>query len=122
MAKAKTRKCQICERRPAATEDGFCKHCQAQLEADRRRKRQPQPYRFVTYRGVTVALYQDGGERLIPKPVRRDPDRLPKSRLVKLDVYCPGFRREQVKKLKRLCLSLAKQHEGGASTTGQNIL
>lgn len=107
MAKVKTRKCHICARRPAATDTGYCLNCQQQLEATRRRKRADTPYRYVTFRGVTVALYQDG-DTYIPRRVNRDPERLPKSRHINLDIYCPGFTREQVKKLKRLCLSFAK--------------
>jgi hypothetical protein len=57
---------------------------------------------------VTVAFHKDGGDKLEPQLVRRDPDKLPKRRLINLDKYCPGFTREQVKKLKRLCLSFAK--------------
>jgi len=107
MAKVKTRKCHICARRPAATDTGYCLNCQQQLEAARRCKRADTPYRYVTYRGVTVALYQDG-DTYIPRRINRDPDKLPKRRLINLDIYCPGYTREQVKKLKRLCLSSAK--------------
>jgi hypothetical protein len=108
MVKTKVRKCQICGLRPASTERGFCKNCQAQCEAEKRRKQQPTPWRYVTYKGVTVAFHQDGGDKLEPQLVRRDPDKLPKSKLINLDKYCPGFTRDQVKKLKRLCLSFAK--------------
>jgi len=109
MAKAKTRKCHICLHRPAASERGFCKHCQAQIEADKRRKRQAPPFRYVTYRGVTAAFHKNGdGDTLTVQRVTRDPERLPKRRHINLDMYCPGYTREQVKKLKRLCLSLAK--------------
>ena len=108
MAKPKTRKCQICGVRPASTDRGFCKHCQSRLEADKRRKRTPAPFRYVTYRGVTVAFHKTNGDTLNPEVVQRDPVRLPQKQLINLDQYCPGFTREQVKKLKRLCLSFAK--------------
>jgi len=48
------------------------------------------------------------GEQLNPQYCGRDPDKLPKSRLINLDGYCRGYTRQQVKKLKRLCLSFAK--------------
>jgi len=108
MAKAKVRKCHICCFRPASTERGFCKQCESQLEAEKRRKRKPVPFRYVTYRGVTVGFHNGDGDKLKPRLIWRDPDRLPKRRLINLDTYCPGFTREQVKKLKRLCLSFAK--------------
>jgi predicted nucleic acid-binding Zn ribbon protein len=108
MAKVKVRKCHICRFRPASTERGFCNQCQAQLEAEKRRKREATAIRYVTYRGVTVGFHNGDGDKLIPRLIRRDPDRLPKRRLINLDMYCPGFTREQVKKLKRLCLSFAK--------------
>jgi predicted nucleic acid-binding Zn ribbon protein len=107
-AKTKVRKCHICERRPATTEQGYCHNCQQQLEAEKRRKRQPTPLKYLTYKGITVAFQRDGGDILKPQLVRRDPDKLPKSKLINLDTYCSGFTREQVKKLKRLCLSFAK--------------
>jgi len=106
--KVKVRKCHICGRRPASTEQGFCHNCQAQLEADRRRKRPAKPFKFVTYRGVTIALHKNGKDELKPEFITRDPEKLPKRLMVNLDTYCPGYTREQVKKLKRLCLSFAK--------------
>jgi len=106
----KVRKCHICGVRPASTEQGFCHNCQAQLEADRRRKRQAsKPDKYVTYRGVTIALFKkDGKDEYKPVFSTHDPDKLPKSKLINLDIYCPGFTREQIKKLKKLCLSFAK--------------
>lgn len=108
MARPKARKCQICGVRPASTERGFCQNCHAKLEAEKRRNRTPAPFRYVTYRGVTVAFYKNGGDRLNPEIIKRDPENLPQKRLINLDQYCPGFTRQQVKKLKRLCLSVAK--------------
>jgi len=113
MAKVKVRKCHICGVRPASTEQGFCNNCQSQLEADRRRKRPRKPFKYVTYRGITIALHKDGtndgkGDKFKTEFITRDPEKLPKSRLINLDTYCPGFTREQVKKLKKLCLSFAK--------------
>ena len=106
--KVKVRKCHICGVRPASTEQGFCYNCQSQLEADRRRKRPRKPFKFVTYRGVTIALHKNGKDKLKPEFITRDPEKLPKRLMVNLDTYCPGYTREQVKKLKRLCLSFAK--------------
>ena len=108
MANATMRKCHICGLRPASTERGFCHNCQAQYEAEKRRKRAPMPYRYVTHRGVTVQFLKGEGEELKPQYCGRDPDKLPKRRLINLNQYCRGYTREQVKKLKRLCLRFAK--------------
>ena len=108
MAKVNVRKCHICGVRPASTEQGYCNNCQSQLEADRHRKRPAKVVRFVTYRGTTVQFTNGKGDVLVPQLTRRDPEKLPKSRLINLDKYCPGYTREQVKKLKKLCLSFAK--------------
>jgi len=107
--KTKVRKCHICGVRPASTEQGFCHNCQAQLEADRRRKRQSRKADYyVTYRGVTVALKKNGKDEYKAEFITNNPESLPKSKLINLDIYCPGYTREQIKKLKRLCLSFAK--------------
>jgi len=104
----KVRKCHICNVRPASTEQGYCHNCQSQLEADRRRKRPQKPFRYVTYRGVAIAFHNGKGDKLKTELVTRDPEKLPKAKLINLDTYCPGFTREQIKKLKRLCLRFAK--------------
>ena len=105
--KQKVRKCLICEVRPAAAQ-GYCKHCIAQIEADKHRKQKPKPFRYVTYRGVTFEFHNGNGDKLTPHLITRNPETLPQRLLINLDKYCPGFTREQVKKLKRLCLSFAK--------------
>lgn len=67
------------------------------------------------YRGVTVGLHKhkgkgngDNGDTFTAEFITRDPEKLPKSKMINLDTYCKGFTREQVKKLKRLCLRFAK--------------
>ena len=108
MAKAKMRKCHICNVRPASTERGYCHNCNAQYEAEKRRRRPPVPFRYVTYRGLTISFLKGDGEQLRPQFCGRNPDNLPKRRLINLNEYCRGYTREQVKKLKRLCLSFEK--------------
>lgn len=106
--KVKVRKCQICGRRPVANEQQYCNHCQAQIEAAKRRKRQPKVFRYVTYRGVTFAFYNGDGDKLRAELTTRNPETLPQRLLINLDTYCPGFTRDQIKKLKRLCLSVTQ--------------
>jgi len=107
----KVRKCLICDIRPAV-DRGYCHNCLASIEAERRRKRQARRAdKYVTYRGVTVALRKNGkngNDEYKAEFITTNPERLPKSRLINLDVYCPGYTREQIKKLKKLCLSFAK--------------
>jgi len=107
--KVKVRKCLICGVRPATTELGFCHNCQASIDAEKRRKRQARKAdKYVTYRGVTIALRKNGEDKYKAAFSTLNPERIPKSRLINLDIYCPGYTREQIKKLKRLCLSFAK--------------
>jgi hypothetical protein len=105
--KTRVRKCLICAIRPSNGEP-YCKHCSTQIEADKRHKQKPRPFRYVTYRGVTFEFRPAKGGRFIPHYIGRNPETLPKKLLIDLNKYCPGFDREQVKKLKRLCLSFAK--------------
>lgn len=107
--KVKVRKCHICGVRPASGENGFCHNCQTSIDAEKRRKREARKAdKYVTYRGVTVALRENGDGQYKAAFSTANPDRIPKSRLINLDVYCPGYTREQIKKLKKLCLSFAK--------------
>jgi hypothetical protein len=104
----KVRKCLICGVRPVF-ERGYCHNCLNSMDAERRRKREARKAdKYVTYRGVTIALRQNGDGEYKAEFITTNPDRLPKSKLINLDVYCPGYDREQIKKLKRLCLSFAK--------------
>ena len=107
--KAKTRKCLICSVRPAVTERGFCHNCDTSLVAERRRKRERNKAdKYITYRGVTVALRMNGDGEYKAAYTTLNPERIAKCRLINLDQYCRGFTRDQVKKLKRLCLAFAK--------------
>jgi len=102
MAKAKVRKCLICEVRPSSNGQGYCKQCLSQIEAEKRRKMKPRPFRYLTYRGVTFEFRGENGS-FKPHIIAHNPETLPQKLLINLDKYCPGFSREQVKKLKRLC-------------------
>lgn len=99
-------KCVICERRPARV-NGRCGNCQARIEAEQRRRKPQQPFKYVTYKGFVVGFYRNGGDKLTPRLLHRNPDRLPKGVTIDLNHYCDGFSREQVKRLKRCVLRLA---------------
>lgn len=99
-------KCIICGQRPAHT-DGICANCAAKVEAERRRRKPVEPFRFLTYRGYVVGFYPNGNGTLTPKLLRRNPDNLPKYKTLDLNHYIEGFAREEVKRLKACVLQLA---------------
>ena len=99
-------KCIICSKRPAKV-DGFCTSCNGHIEADRSRKRRPEPRHFLTYRGHVVGLFPNGDGMLKALLLRRNPDRLPKGKTIDLNRWCDGFSREQIKEFKACVLKLA---------------
>jgi hypothetical protein len=62
----------------------------------------------VTYQDVTFEFRSGKNGTLTPQYITRNADTLPQKLLINLNKYVPGLTREQVKKLKRLCLSFAK--------------
>jgi hypothetical protein len=100
-------KCLICERQPRQEGQLYCGNCASKLASERRRSQRPEPLKYATYRGHVVGFYPNGDGKLQPRLVMRDPSKLPQSKTINLDVYCPGFTREQVKKIKRAILALA---------------
>jgi hypothetical protein len=86
----------------------YCQYCTAQIEAEKRRKQKPQPFRYVTYQGTTIEFHSVGKGVFKAQYCGRNPDTLPQKLLINLDKWCEGFTREQVKKLKRQVLSFAK--------------
>ncbi|MCJ7576720.1 MAG: hypothetical protein MUO80_08655 [Dehalococcoidia bacterium] len=107
MAKVQVRKCLICGVRPSNGQN-YCKQCTSQIEADKRRKAKPKVFRYVTYQDVTFEFRSGKNGTLTPQYITRNPDTLPQKLLINLNKYVPGLTREQVKKLKRLCLSFAE--------------
>jgi hypothetical protein len=104
--KPKVRKCNICNNRPVY-QGGYCHDCLNSMAAEKRRKRKV-PYRYISHKGVTVALYRGKGENLKVELTNRDPMKLPQYKLINLDLYCPNYSREQVKKMKKLCLAMSR--------------
>jgi hypothetical protein len=107
MAKVQVRKCLICGVRPSNGQS-YCKQCSSQIEAEKRRKAKPKPFRYVTYQGTTFEFRAGKNGTFVPHYTTRNPETLPQNLLINLNKYCDGFTREQVKKLKRLCLGFAK--------------
>lgn len=100
-------KCPICERRPRQN-GPFCPTCDGKIKAERKLRQTPQPVRYLTYRGHVVGLFPNGGDTLRPRLLRRDAEKLPKGKTINLNVYCPGYTREQVKRFKATILTLAR--------------
>lgn len=100
-------KCVVCGKRPSPVGQ-YCHNCTTRIEKDKREKCIEQPVRFLTYRGIVVALYRNGEEgQLRGLVLKRNPDKLPKTRTLDLNTYLKGFTREQVKSLKAKVLTLA---------------
>ena len=124
-----SQKCLICERKPRS-QDAYCHNCAAKIKAEEARRVKPKPDKYLHYRGQWVGLYADGvdeeGERLFnPKYMGYFPiaepgtnDRIgrqlkpkyPMNRTLNLDVYLPGYTREQVKRMKAVVLKLSAIH------------
>ncbi len=99
-------KCVVCERRPAR-DGAYCRNCADKIAAERRQNKREEPVKFLTYRGHVVGLYRNGDGKLIARLLRRNPDKLPKSKTLNLNTYIEGFTREQIKRFKACVLQLA---------------
>lgn len=105
-------KCLICETRPRRVE-GFCSICNSKIEAERarRNKHKEQPFKYLTWRGMTVELHPNGDDSTFKvSRSKRDPTKLPKSKLIDLNKRVDGFTREQIKTLKRAILQVHLIH------------
>jgi hypothetical protein len=104
------RKCIICDTRPAAS-GGYCRNCHQQIEAERHRSRearQPEPQRYITYQGKVIGMVDLGGGLGKYQSSRKPAEKLPRARTIDLNLFCPGFAHEEIKRLKRLVLSLTQ--------------
>jgi len=99
------------QRRPNGA-NGYCQRCHRRLNqslsAERRRKaRQCWRYRLhrvIHHKGHLVGVYEPsrGSTTYQSKALTVALNRVPKSVLIDLDKYCPGYDRRQVKKMKRV--------------------
>lgn len=102
-----SRKCIICDRRPRLNGSRYCQQCGSAIAAEEQRRKPQQPVKYLVYRGAVLGFFPNGGDELKARLLRRSADRLPKSRTIFLDTYCPGFTREQIKRFKRTVRVLA---------------
>lgn len=99
--------CIICEHRPAKA-GGICSNCIGKIEAGKRKRQAEKPVRFATYRGYVIGFFRDGGDKLVPRLLRRSSENLPRGNTINLDTYVEGMTRDQVKKIKSAILTLAQ--------------
>ena len=113
-------RCAICERSyrlRSNGSNGYCQQCARNIEREtnrskRRKTRQSwrfRLYKVVHHKGHLVGFYQKPGEpeKLQVKPLSVSVAGVPKSLLVDLDKYCPGYNRQQVKRMK---MAVARAH------------
>lgn len=100
-------KCLICEKRAANGDGIYCHNCLTKLEAEKKRRRKLVVVKYLIYCGNVVALRPNGKGKLSGELVGRDPENLPKGKVLNLDNYCEGYSRQQIKRLKAGVLSVA---------------
>lgn len=98
--------CIICNHRPA-TEGAFCHNCNLKVKAAKNRVEREQPVKFATYRGHVIGFYRNGGDKLVPRLLRRKAENLPKTKTLNLNTYIEGFTREEIKRIKSAIFQLA---------------
>jgi len=106
------RKCMICDERPA-TVGFYCHNCKSHIDAEIRKAhtRAKAPDRFITYQGKVVEMYNLGDGQGKYQYSKRDPVKLPKAKTVDLNIYLPDFTRDEIKRLKRIVLSICERVE-----------
>jgi hypothetical protein len=99
-------KCLICDLQPRSEGSLYCHNCGGMLKAGRSRKSSGVPSTFLVYQDNVVALIPNGrkdanGESLYtPALLKRNSVGLPKGKTINLDTYCPGYTRQQIRRLK----------------------
>jgi hypothetical protein len=102
---AKRKVCSICFNAPARIH-GYCHACHIRLKTMRTESKNPEPVKYLTYRGFVVGLYPIGGGKLKAHPETRNADNLPKAKTLNLNEWCEGFDKNMVKAFKACVLSL----------------
>ena len=105
-------KCIICDSRPARV-GIYCHNCHSHIQAEIRKShaRPPAADRFITYQGKVIAMFNNGGGMGKYQASAKPAEHLPKAKTINLNVFCPDLDRDEVKRLKRLVLSLTQSTE-----------
>lgn len=94
-------KCLICDVRPATPGRAYCGKCAGEIARQTPRKEPVrQPYFWITWRGLGVQLVAIDNRAAMASACIR----WPKTKVLDLNTYVPGYTREQVKKFKRILL------------------
>ena len=114
---ATDRRCAICDRRPPAKGEMYCRVCQGEMdraEQDGKHRCQgwKQAWKFLHWKGVVVGIYlngcgPDGQTWNRPQRVFKNLSQLPKAKVIDLDTYIPGFTRQQIAGMKKTLKQLA---------------
>ena len=114
---ASDRRCVICDRRPQARGEMYCRVCLENMAQDARERQQrcdawKKAWKYLHWKGVVVGLFANGkdccGQTVYqPRRVLKALGQLPKSKVIDLDTYIPGFDRQQIKGMKATLKKLA---------------
>ena len=103
--------CPICGRKHK-NDGAYCRGCQIALDRDNAEERKRQnpdgnAVKFIHYQGHVVGFFKKNSH-LEPRYIGMSISHIPKTKLINLDEYCPGFDREQIKKFKAVVLRLSQ--------------
>lgn len=103
-------KCLICDRRHKS-KGSYCRGCQTMIDQEKRelrKRRNPNgnAVKFVHYQGHVVGFFRKNSH-LVARYIGMSLSGIPKTKLINLDEYCPGFDRSQIKNLKATVLRLS---------------
>ena len=114
---ATDRRCAICNRRPPAKGEMYCRVCQGEMDQAERERRQrcegwKKAWKFLHWKGVLVGIFPNGngpdGQAVYqPRRVFKSLDQVPKDKVIDLDTYIPGFTRQQIRGMKATLKQLA---------------
>lgn len=106
-------KCIICGERPAIPSlRSMCHNCFNHIEREKRESqkaeahRNPPPYCFITYHGNTIKGIREG-DTVRFSFFSGNIEKLPKSKIINLDIFLPNYSRDQVKKFKAAIAKLS---------------
>ncbi len=101
--------CIICEKHPAKT-NGWCGNCAQKIASmsNGNGNGNHKPRYYLTYRGIVVGLYPNGGDSLKARLSGKSVEGLPKGITLDLNTYLDGYTRQQIKAFKAACLKLAR--------------
>lgn len=103
-------KCPICGRKHKNGGD-YCRGCQIALDKDKaeeRKNKNPngRAVKFLHYQGHVVGFFRKNGH-LAARYIGMSLSGIPKTKLINLDGYCPGFDRKQIRRFKAVVLRLS---------------